>query len=219
MTLDEAGTIWCMPVRSGFAEPSINEILQNNEYNTNCGSSTCVVTMQGLQSKTLYDIWRYTEDDNVYPQRPNGRKFTTVQKQTASTLDRTPPVLTIVSAESPIKTDIRIKIKMDEPGTVWCNSFVTGTSYGTINFNAIIAGNFKSYVGMPSSYSPVGPINTNVEVVVTNLVEQTRYDTYCTAQDASTLPSVNKLTDATTISTKPAIGEILTLDQSPPEFT
>jgi hypothetical protein len=206
-------------VRKDFAEPSINEILQNNEYNTNCGTTQCTVTMQGLQSKTLYDIWCYTEDDNVYPQRPNGRKFSGAQKVTASTLDRTPPILTIVSAESPIKTDIRIKIKMEEPGTVWCNSFVSGTSYGTINFNAIIAGNFKSYVGMPASFVPGGPINTNVEVVVTNLVEQTYYDTYCTAQDASTLPSVNKLTDPTTVSTKPAVGDILTLDQSPPIFT
>jgi hypothetical protein len=208
-----------MPVRNGFAEPSINEILQNNEYNTQCGSSTCVVSMQDLQSKTLYDIWCYAEDDNVYPQRPNGRKFTAVQKQTASTLDRTPPILTIVSAESPIKTDIRIKIKMEEPGTVWCNSFPTGTSYGSITFNAVIAGGFKSYVGMGSGYSPDGPVNTNVEVVVTNLQEQTQYDTYCTAQDASTLPSVNKLLDVTTIDTKPAIGQITTLDQSPPEFT
>jgi len=218
MTLDETGTIWCMPVRMDFAEPSINEILQNNEYNTNCGTSSCTVTMQGLQPKTVYDIWCYTEDDNVYPQRPNGRKFQPEQKVTMSTLDRTPPILTIVSAESPIKTDIRMKIKMEEPGTVWCNSFVTGTSYGTINFDAIIAGNYKSYVGFPSQ-SPGGPINTNVEVIVTDRVEQTQYDTYCTAQDASTLPSVNKLLDATTISTQPAIGQIITLDQSPPVFT
>jgi hypothetical protein len=78
MKLDEQGTIWCMPVRSGFAEPSINEILQNNEYNTACSStSACTVTMQSLESKTQYDIYCYTEDDNVYPQRPYGRKFTT----------------------------------------------------------------------------------------------------------------------------------------------
>jgi hypothetical protein len=209
-----------MPVRKDFAEPSINEILQNNEYNTGCGDSAqCTVTMQGLQPKTMYDIWCYTEDDNVYPQRPNGRKFSAAQKVTASTLDRTPPILTIVSAESPIKTDIRVKIKMEEPGTVWCNSFQTGNSYGPITFAAIVAGNFKSYVGMPATYTPGGSINTNVEVTVTGLVEEQQYDTYCTARDDSTLPSANQLTDATTISTQPAIGNIITLDQTPPTFT
>jgi len=218
MTLDELGTVWCQPVRQNFAEPSINEILQNNEYNTNCGTSPCVVTVQGLQSKTVYDIWCYTEDDNVYPQRPNGRKFTPAQKTTLSTLDRTPPILTIVSAESPIKTDIRVKVKMEEPGTVWCNSWITGTSYGVVTFDAVIAGSYNAFVGLPGQ-TPGGPIDTNVEVVVTDRQELTQYDTYCTAIDTSTLPSTNKLLDATTVSTMPAIGQITTLDQSPPTFT
>jgi hypothetical protein len=59
-------------------------------------------------------------------------------------------------------------------------------------------------------HRPGGDINTNVQVIVTDRVEQTQYDTYCTAQDYSSLPSINKLTDATTISTKPAIGQITT---------
>jgi len=216
MTLDEAGTIWCMPVRENFAEPSINEILQNNEYNTNCGSSTCSVTMQGLQSKTTYDIWCYAEDDNVYPQRPNGRKFTTAHGP-MTTLDTTPPILTIVSAESPVSSDIRIKVKMEEPGTVWCNSFQTGTTYGTVTFTNVVAGNYKSFIG--TGQTPGGPINTNVEVVVTDRQPQIQYDTYCTAQDNQQLPSVNQLTDATTQNTQPAIGQITTLDDSPPTFT
>eukprot|EP00931_Biecheleriopsis_adriatica_P047271 TRINITY_DN27224_c0_g2_i1.p1 TRINITY_DN27224_c0_g2~~TRINITY_DN27224_c0_g2_i1.p1 ORF type:complete len:3147 (+),score=582.09 TRINITY_DN27224_c0_g2_i1:27-9467(+) len=218
MTLDETGTIWCMPVRTGFAEPSINEILQNNEFNANCGTSQCVVTMTGLDAKTLYDVWCYAEDDNVYPQIPNGMKFTTGDMQTMSTLDTTPPILTIVSAESPIKTDIRVKVKMEEPGTVWCNSYKTSTAYGTVDFNSVMGAGFYAYVGFPS-LSPNSPINTNVEVVVTNLEEQTQYDTYCTAQDASTLMSVNRLLDSTTQATVSAIGQIITLDQSPPTFT
>jgi hypothetical protein len=220
MTLTETGTIWCMPLRTGFAEPSVNEILQNNEYNLGCGTSPCTVTMQGLQSKTVYDIWCYAEDDNVYPQKPNGQKFTggaSGQVTTLTTLDTTPPILTIVSAESPISTDIRIKVKMEEPGTVWCYSWPTGTSYGTVSYDAVVAFNYKSYVG--TGQTPGGPINTNVEVVVSNLIAETQYDTYCTARDQSTLPSVNKLTAATTQSTKPAIGQITTLDQSPPTFT
>jgi len=217
MELDETGTIWCMPVRKDFAEPSINEILQNNEYNTNCGTFACTVSMQGLQSKTEYDIWCYTEDDNVYPQRPNGRKFSAMQKTTLSTLDTTPPILTIVSAESPISPDIRIKIKMEEPGTVWCNSFVHGTSYGTITFDAVVAGGYSSYVGL--GLTPGGPINQNVEVVVSDRVAETPYDTFCTAQDISSLPAINKLLDATTVSTAPAVGLITTLDSSPPTFT
>jgi len=216
MTLDEAGTIWCMPVRQDFAEPSINEILQNNEYNAACGTSACVVTMQGLQPKTYYDIWCYTEDDNVYPQQPNGRKFTGGQDLRLSTLDTTPPVLTIVSAESPISIDIRIKIKMEEPGTVWCNSWVVGTA-GVVTFDSVAAAGYRSYVGL--AQDPGGPINTNVEVVVTDRVEQTQYETYCTAQDASTLNSVNRLVDATTQATAASIGLITTLDQSPPTFT
>ncbi|CAE8700013.1 unnamed protein product [Polarella glacialis] len=218
MTLDEPGTIWCMPVRKNFAEPSVNEILQNNDYTSSCGVSACTVTMQNLQAKTEYDVWCYTEDDNVYPQRPNGRKFSSADKTTLSTLDTTPPILTIVSAESPIKTDIRIKVKMEEPGTVWCNSFPTSTAYGAITFNAVIAGNFKSFVGFPL-LSPNSPTNTNVEVVVTGLLEQTQYDTYCTAQDASMLPSVNQMTDATTVATQAAVGAIITLDETPPQFT
>jgi len=217
MTLDETGTIWCMPVRKDFAEPSINEILQNNEYNTNCGTVDCTVTMQGLEDKTLYDIWCYTEDDNVYPQRPNGRKFLASQKTTLSTLDTTPPILTIVSAESPISSDIRIKVRMEEPGTVWCNSFEHGTAYGTVDFDIVAAGGYQSYVGL--GQTPGGPINTNVEVVVTGRVAETPYDTYCTAQDISTLTSINKLEDPVTVATAPAVGLITTLDQSPPEFT
>jgi mannose/fructose/N-acetylgalactosamine-specific phosphotransferase system component IIB len=218
MTLTETGTIWCKPVRKDFAEPSINEILQNNEYNANCGTQVCVVTVEGLQSKTLYDLWCYAEDDNVYPQKPNGKKFSASQKTSLSTLDTTPPVLTIVQAESPLKTDIRIKIRMEEPGTVWCNSFVTGTSYGTVGFDAVIAGGYKSYVGLQGQ-EPGGPIDTNVEVIVTDRIEQTEYDTFCTAQDISTLPSINKLLDTTTRATQPALGKILTLDESPPTFT
>lgn len=219
ITLDEIGTVWCMPVRMGFAEPSVNEILQNNEYNTVCSdSSPCVVTMQGLQAKTQYDIWCYAEDDNLYPQRPNGRKFTPPQKVTLWTLDTTPPILTIVSAESPIKADIRVKIKMEEPGQVWCNSFEHGTAYGVIDFSAVVAGGYTSYVGQ-LGMSPGGNINENVEVVVTDRTEETKYDTYCTAQDTSTLTTINKLTDPTTVSTAAAVGLIETLDQTPPIFS
>jgi hypothetical protein len=216
MQLDETGTIWCMPLRTGFAEPSVNEILQNNEYNLACGTSPCTVTMQGLDAKTVYDIWCYAEDDNVYPQKPNGQKFTTGQATTLTTQDTTPPILTIVSAESPISTDIRVKVKMEEPGTVWCYSWPTATAYGTVNYDTVVAGGFASYVG--TGQTPGGSINTNVEVVVTGLVAETQYDTYCTARDTSTLPSVNKLDATTTQATLPAIGQITTLDQSPPEF-
>lgn len=223
LTLDEPGTIWCMPVRNNFAEPSINEILQNNEYTSGCTSS-CIVTMASLDAKTLYDIWCYAEDDNVYPQIPNGQKFTTGEVQTISTQDTTPPILTIVSAESPISSDIRIKVKMDEPGTVWCNSFQTGTAYQPAGptgpsdwFNLVVAGGFVSYVGMPH-LSPNSPINTNVEVVVSGLSEYTLYDTYCAAQDASSLPSVNQNVEATILNTNPAVGQITTLDQSPPVY-
>eukprot|EP00927_Polykrikos_kofoidii_P002778 TRINITY_DN11111_c1_g1_i1.p1 TRINITY_DN11111_c1_g1~~TRINITY_DN11111_c1_g1_i1.p1 ORF type:complete len:1928 (+),score=277.30 TRINITY_DN11111_c1_g1_i1:722-5785(+) len=217
MTLDEQGTIWCMAVRHGFAEPSVNEILQNNEYSTDCGTP-CDVMMQGLQSKTTYDVWCYAEDDNVYPQRPNGRKFMSGaggQVMTLTTLDETPPILTIVSAESPVSSEIRIKVKMDEPGEVWCNSWVSGSS--GVDFTAVISGGYKAYVGNPAQ-SPNSPINTNVEVVVGGLQEQTQYDTFCAAQDGN-LPSHNKLTSATILSTKPAIGGIITLDQTPPTFT
>jgi len=218
MTLDETGTIWCQPVRKNFAEPSINEILQNNEYNSACGITACTVAMQGLQSKTQYDIWCYTEDDNLYPQTPNGRKFSALQKTTLSTLDTTPPILTIVSAESPISSDIRIKVKMEEPGQVWCNSFVNGAAYGVVTFDAVVAGGYTAYVGQVG-LTPGGPINQNVEVIVANRVSQTAYDTYCTAQDKSTLPTINKMTGPKTISTSPAVGLITTLDQSPPTFT
>ncbi|CAJ1388166.1 unnamed protein product [Effrenium voratum] len=218
LTLDETGVIWCMPVRTGFAEPSINEILQNNEFNSACGTTACAVTMAGLDAKTQYDIWCYAEDDNVYPQIPNGQKFTAGEVVTLSTLDTTPPVLTIVSAESPISTDIRIKVKLDEPGTVWCNSFQTGTGYGTPNFAAVSGGGFRGYVGF-SGLSPNSPINTNVEVVVTGLAELTDYDTYCAAEDASTLPSVNYMAQADILNTAPLVGQITTLDQSPPVFT
>ncbi|CAJ1414197.1 unnamed protein product [Effrenium voratum] len=165
-----------------------------------------------------YDIWCYAEDDNVYPQIPNGQKFTAGEVVTLSTLDTTPPVLTIVSAESPISTDIRIKVKLDEPGTVWCNSFQTGTGYGTPNFAAVSGGGFRGYVGF-SGLSPNSPINTNVEVVVTGLAELTDYDTYCAAEDASTLPSVNYMAQADILNTAPLVGQITTLDQSPPVFT
>ena len=223
LTLDEAGTIWCMPVRSTFAEPSINEILQNNEYTSGCTTS-CIVTMANLDAKTLYDIWCYAEDDNVYPQIPNGQKFTAAEVQTISTQDTTPPILTIVSAESPISSDIRIKVKMDEPGTVWCNSFQTGTAYQPASptsasdwFNAVVGGGFLAYVGFPG-LTPNSPINTNVEVVVSGLAELTQYDTYCAAQDASTLPSINQNVEATILNTFPALGQITTLDQSPPVY-
>jgi len=216
--LDEAGTIWCMPVRSTFAEPSINEILQNNEYDVDCFSATCTVTMANLDAKTLYDIWCYAEDDNVYPQIPNGQKFVAGDVVTLSTQDTTPPVLTIVSAESPISSDIRIKVKMDEPGTVYCNSFQSSTAYGTPTFASVAGGGFQSYVGFPL-LSPNSPVNTNVEVVVSGLNELTLYDTYCAAVDASTLPTVNEMTQASILNTFPAIGQLTTLDQSPPVFT
>lgn len=227
MTLSETGTIWCMPVRSGYAEPSVNEILQHNEYNAMCGTAACTVMMQGLQPKTFYDIWCYAEDNQQstfdglaysgYLQRPNGYKFIYGQMKQIWSLDTTPPILTIISAESPIRTDIRVKIKMEEPGTVWCNSFKTGTSYGTITFSAVSAGGYMSYVG--TGAFPGGAINTNVEVTVTDRVEQVQYDTYCTAQDRSILPTINKLTSATTVSTLAAIGLITTRDQTPPIFT
>ncbi|CAE6973255.1 PEPD [Symbiodinium sp. CCMP2592] len=225
--LDEAGTIWCMPVRSTFAEPSINEILQNNEYDVDCFTAACTVTMANLDAKTLpvaqanshrYDIWCYAEDDNVYPQIPNGQKFVAGDVVTLSTQDTTPPVLTIVSAESPISSDIRIKVKMDEPGTVYCNSFQSSTAYGTPTFASVAGGGFQSYVGFPL-LSPNSPVNTNVEVVVSGLNELTLYDTYCAAVDASTLPTVNEMTQASILNTFPAIGQLTTLDQSPPVFT
>ncbi|CAE7397025.1 PEPD [Symbiodinium pilosum] len=174
--------------------------------------------MTGLDAKTLYDIWCYAEDDNVYPQIPNGQKFTAGDVVTLSTQDTTPPVLTIVSAESPISSDIRIKVRMDEPGTVYCNSFQAGTAYGTPTFASVSGGGFQSYVGFPL-LSPNSPINTNVEVVVSGLNEFTLYDTYCAAVDASTLPTVNEMVQADILNTFPAIGQLTTLDQSPPVFT
>eukprot|EP00438_Fugacium_kawagutii_P022511 Skav208745 [mRNA] locus=scaffold742:450518:463818:- [translate_table: standard] len=109
------------------------------------------VTMVDLDAKTLYDIWCYAEDDNVYPQIPNGQKFTAAEVETISTLDTTPPILTIVSAESPTSSDIRIKVKLDEPGTVWCNSFQTGTAYQPV---APAAGDWFNLVRGTKRHAP-----------------------------------------------------------------
>eukprot|EP00913_Durusdinium_trenchii_P014496 g13598.t1 len=169
LTLDEPGTIWCQPVRTGFAEPSINEILQE-QTGVNHGASggtrwACGgVARSGSRPEVpVYDIWCYAEDDNVYPQIPNGQKFTSGEVETLSTLDTTPPILTIVSAESPTSSDIRIKVKLDEPGTVWCNSFQAGTAYGSPNFAAVSGGGFRSYFD-PSIYVLCLSLATHVRV-------------------------------------------------------
>lgn len=216
ITLNEPGTAWCMPVQANYAEPSVNEILQNNEFAQIAAQNTPYsLSVQGLLPKTEYDVWCYAEDDNTYPQRPNGRKAD--MPITLMTLDTTPPILTIVSAESPTSSEIRVKVKMEEPGTVYCRSYDTSAGgAGGINFHTISdSNNFLAYVGL--GLSPGGPINTNVEVVVSSLTAETEYETYCTAIDINA-PSPNFLTDTDTFNTKASVGLIKTLDSEPARF-
>ena len=65
----------------------------------------------------------------------------------------------------------------------------------------------------------VEDLTRQLEHSVEHALQQTQYETFCTAQDASTLNSVNRLVDATTVDTAASIGLITTLDQSPPTFT
>jgi len=120
--------------------------------------------------------------------------------------DMVPPVLIILSAESPSATSVVVSLKLDEVGTAWCNSWITGSvAMQDVNFNSITAGGHSEFV----------PDNTTVAVSVDQLSELVQYDTYCTAQDAQG----NAISDPTARQASTSIGPITTLDQTPPVFT
>merc|ERR1712167_321873 len=82
-----------------------------------CSGDTLIVP--NLLKRVLYDVHCYAEDDNVYPQTPNG---VTLPVLTALVNDIAPPVITIVKSHSPAKQLIIVTLQLDEEGTVFCYS-------------------------------------------------------------------------------------------------
>jgi hypothetical protein len=215
--LDEDGTVYCKPVRKDFATPTLNEILAYGESVTPCNQFTeCVLTVGNthpLTDKTEYDVHCVSEDNNVYPQVTN---LYQAPKVTQATKDETPPTIHVIEAESPYNDRIVVKLQLNEIGTVWCASRPSAnvadltTSYIRTNGDSVIVDNSVWFV------------DQNTEVVVTGLEEEVLYVTSCTAIDTPTSPffvTANEMTQGATDATRPVLGDIITLDVSPPKFT
>jgi len=223
ITFNEAGSLYCLPLLKGTAAPHASRIVSYAlQYvcSSAGGCSGGSLTIPDLLKGHEYDVHCFAEDDNTYPQTPNGIRAPVL---TAQVNDITPPVIRIVRAEAPERSLIVVTLQLDEEGTVFCycpndigDSVLVGTvvSFGT------------------STVVDTSDVGHNVQVHVRKystieapLVEQTAYVTYCAAKDTATNPdcagcSVPNLSDLAEIrAARDSIGTLTTLDQSPPSFS
>ncbi len=96
ITFNEAGTLYCMPLLAGTNVPHTSRIVAFDLKYVCATPSGCTggtLTVPNLLKGVLYDVHCYAEDDNVYPQTPNG---VTAPVLTARVNDITTPIITIV---------------------------------------------------------------------------------------------------------------------------
>eukprot|EP00928_Gymnodinium_smaydae_P040215 TRINITY_DN27306_c0_g6_i1.p1 TRINITY_DN27306_c0_g6~~TRINITY_DN27306_c0_g6_i1.p1 ORF type:complete len:5181 (-),score=906.80 TRINITY_DN27306_c0_g6_i1:179-15013(-) len=225
VTVDEASTLYCQPLLHGTAAPHASRIVSYGIAYT-CGvaggCSNGELVIPNLLKGTLYDVHCHAEDDNTYPQHPNG---VTAPVLSARVNDITPPIITVVRSEAPAAGLIVVTLRLDEEGTVYC--------YSPTNQADTVYVPFVMNHGVTSKVV-VGPggVGRNVDVHVTKrgtaelpLQEQTTYTTYCAAQDTATNPDCssctvpNPSTLAEIAAARDNIGLLTTLDESPPSFT
>jgi hypothetical protein len=162
--------------------------------------------------------------------------------------DYTPPTVTIVSMYGISETVIRVTVRLDESGTVYCQAYTRSPSPRTTNPTIVEigdpvggtnvqtdcdAGNHNAC--MRATYNAqYGFAETEVDISTTyypsgthpaggsSLVAETMYDVYCYATDA-TLPLVtsgNSEANVINSATTLATKKIVrTLDMTPPNFT
>ena len=123
LQLNEAGTAWCRAVRTGFAAPSVLEILDTNFVSADLDAAsddTVVVTAydadgEPLKLGTDYDVYCYAEDDlcaGCKVTNPVSTANVVATKTLFRTLDTTPPKLRLVDAWSISSTQIQIKLQV-----------------------------------------------------------------------------------------------------------
>jgi len=223
VTFNEAGILYCLPLLKGTAAPHASRIV-SYDLSYSCtdpaGCTGGLLTVPNLLQEVDYDVHCYAEDDNTYPQKPNG---VTLPVLSAQVNDITPPVIRIVKAEAPEKDLIVVTLQLDEEGTVFCFcptildeivyvEWVTGYGASTEVTSADIDRNVQVRVRHHGGYAQP-------------LVEQTNYVTYCAAKDTAvnpdctgcTVPNLSTLAEIR--AARDSIGTLMTLDQSPPSFT
>jgi hypothetical protein len=222
ISFNEAGTLYCLPLLQGTAAPHATRIVSYDlKYvcALHAGCTGGLLTIPNLLKRTLYDVHCYAEDDNEYPQKPNG---VTLPVLTALVNDITPPVITIVKSHSPENSLVVVTLQLDEEGTVFCYT-PTLSNINTVGFTVQYGA---------STVVTAADIDRNVLVEVTSAgtnhfsyEEETQYTIFCAAKDTATnpdcsgcsVPNLSTLAEATAAMNN--IGLVTTLDQSPPVFT
>ncbi|CAE7924644.1 unnamed protein product [Symbiodinium necroappetens] len=227
--VDEAATLFCLPLLTGAETPHISTITAEG-HSANCSAasfdagdcSSLTMALPGLLRGTGYDVHCQLEDDNMHPLLPNRRVLPVLS---ASVNDFTPPEIRVVRASGSEPGLIVVTLQLDEPGTVWC--FSPSTVGQVISPAWVLAHGWRSETAADA--------NTDVEVTVSRrgttelqLVSETAYETYCAAQDTAAnpsctdpgcpaVPNLNTLAEMQLV--RDAVGQIITRDVDPPTFS